>query len=124
MISAIDHFVISVRSLDATCEFYAKVLGLERVNTPGAPTAMQFGQHRINVHEVGHTFDPKAEVPTPGSADFCLITDESIEQFILHLQKCGVAHEVGPVRRAGARGAMTSVYFRDPDANLVEVATY
>jgi catechol 2,3-dioxygenase-like lactoylglutathione lyase family enzyme len=124
VISHIDHFVLTVRSLGVTCSFYERVLGFSRVNAPGLPTALTFGNQKINVHEVGHSFEPKAKAPTPGSADFCLITDQPIDAFGSHLQACGVAIEVGPVMRQGARGAMISVYFRDPDGNLVEVSEY
>jgi catechol 2,3-dioxygenase-like lactoylglutathione lyase family enzyme len=76
------------------------------------------------VHEAGHTFEPKAENATPGSADFCLITEESIEEVARRLQSKNLVIEVGPIERKGARGAMTSLYFRDPDGNLVEVSRY
>jgi catechol 2,3-dioxygenase-like lactoylglutathione lyase family enzyme len=124
VISHIDHFVLTVRSLEATCAFYERVLGFGRIDTPDKPTALTFGKQKINVHEVGHTFEPKAKAPTSGSADFCLITDQPLDVFRVHLQACGVAVEVGPVARQGAQGAMMSVYFRDPDGNLVEVSEY
>ena len=124
MISRIDHFVLTVRSLDETCAFYERVLGFRRVDAAGLPTALVFGQQKINVHEAGHTFEPKAKVATPGAGDFCLVTDRPIAKLQAHLQTCGVAVEVGPVRRTGAMGPMTSVYFRDPDGNLVEVSEY
>lgn len=79
MIVRIDHFVLTVRSLDATCQFYERVLRFRRVDAEGQPTALVFGQQKINVHEAGHTFDPKARAPTPGAADFCLITDHDLE---------------------------------------------
>lgn len=124
MISRIDHFVLTVRSLAATCEFYERVLGLQQVDAPGQPTALTFGHQKINIHEAGHTFDPKAKMPTPGAGDFCLITERDLAEVHSHLESCGVAVEVGPVRRAGAQGPMTSLYFRDPDGNLVEVSQY
>jgi catechol 2,3-dioxygenase-like lactoylglutathione lyase family enzyme len=124
VISHIDHFVLTVRSLEATCAFYERVLGFRRIDTPGKPTALAFGKQKINVHEVGRTFEPKAKAPTSGSADFCLITDRPLQEFHDHLEACGVAVEVGPVAREGAQGAMISVYFRDPDGNLVEVSEY
>ncbi len=95
MILNIDHFVITVASLEDTCQFYERVLGFERVDAPGKPTALRFSSHKINVHEVGHTFEPKAAHPTPGSADFCLITDLRPEETILHLGLCGVPVELG-----------------------------
>jgi catechol 2,3-dioxygenase-like lactoylglutathione lyase family enzyme len=124
LITGIDHFVLTVRSLEETCAFYERVLGLRRIDTGGLPTALAFGGHRINVHEAGHTFEPKAKVATPGAGDFCLITDRPIATMQAHLEACGIAVEVGPVKRSGAMGPMTSVYFRDPDGNLVEVSEY
>jgi catechol 2,3-dioxygenase-like lactoylglutathione lyase family enzyme len=124
MISRIDHFVLTVRSLETTCEFYERVLCFKRVDTPGQPTALIFGHQKINIHEAGRTFDPKARIPTAGAGDFCLITERDLAEVRSHLEFCGVAIEVGPVRRAGAQGAMTSLYFRDPDGNLVEVSEY
>jgi catechol 2,3-dioxygenase-like lactoylglutathione lyase family enzyme len=104
--------------------FYERVLGFRRIDAVGVPTALVFGQQKINVHEAPHTFEPKARVATPGAGDFCLITDWPIARVQEHLEACGVPVEVGPVSRTGALGAMTSVYFRDPDGNLVEVSEY
>ena len=124
MIDRIDHLVLTVRSVEATCDFYDRVLRFRRIDADGRPTALSFGHHKINVHEVGHTFDPKAAVPTPGAGDFCLITERPLDEVAAHLETCGVAIELGPVERTGAEGKMTSIYFRDPDANLVEVGHY
>ena len=124
MISRIDHLVLTVRSLAATCAFYERALLFRRVDTPGRPTALHFGECKFNIHEVGHTFEPKAQWPTPGSADFCLITEEGLDCVVERLQAEGVAILLGPIERTGAQGAMTSIYFRDPDANLVEVSRY
>ena len=124
IIENIDHFVLTVRSLEATCAFYERTLGFKRIDTAGGPTALAFGPQKINVHEVRHTFEPKARVPTPGAGDFCVITQRPLEEIQTHLQDCGVDIEVGPVERNGARGPMTSVYFRDPDGNLIEVSHY
>ena len=124
MIAGIDHFVLTVRSVEATCDFYQRVLGFERIDAPGRPTALAFGNQKINVHELGRTFEPKANAPTPGSGDFCLITDRPLSEVCDRLSKNGVAVEVGPVERIGARGQMMSVYFRDPAGNLIEVSRY
>jgi catechol 2,3-dioxygenase-like lactoylglutathione lyase family enzyme len=124
MIVGIDHFVLTVASLEATCAFYQRVLGFERIDTAGRPTALVFGNQKINVHEVRRTFEPKAKSPTPGSGDFCLITDRPLDEISAHLEANGVVMELGPVERVGARGPMLSVYFRDPDDNLVEVSQY
>jgi catechol 2,3-dioxygenase-like lactoylglutathione lyase family enzyme len=123
-IDNIDHFVLTVRSLETSIRFYADVLGGERVERPGKPSAVRLGQQKINLHEVGHSFEPKADAPTPGSGDFCLITRQPIEDILAHLATCNVSVEIGPVERHGALGPMTSVYFRDPDRNLVEVSRY
>ena len=124
MIASIDHFVLTVRSLEATCVFYERVLGLRRVDDPGRPTALAFGSQKINLHEVGHTFEPKAASPTSGAGDFCLIAERPLSEVIAQLNMMAVPVELGPVERVGARGPMTSVYFRDPDGNLVEVSAY
>jgi catechol 2,3-dioxygenase-like lactoylglutathione lyase family enzyme len=124
MIVGIDHFVLTVASLEATCAFYQRVLGFERIDMPGRPTALAFGSQKINVHEVSRTFEPKAKSPTPGSGDFCLITDRPLGDVCARLEGNGVVVEIGPVERVGARGPMMSVYFRDPDGNLVEVSEY
>ncbi|RUU10813.1 VOC family protein [Mesorhizobium sp. M7A.T.Ca.TU.009.01.3.2] len=124
MITGIDHFVLTVASLEVTCEFYQRVLGFERIDAADRPTALAFGIHKINVHEVGRTFEPKAKSPAPGSSDFCLVTDGPLDEVRARLAANGVAVELGPVERIGARGPMMSVYLRDPDGNLVEVSEY
>jgi catechol 2,3-dioxygenase-like lactoylglutathione lyase family enzyme len=80
LITRIDHLVLTVRSLEETCAFYGRVLGFRRVDVPGLPTALAFGQHKINIHETGHTFEPTARMATPGTGDFCLITDGPIAE--------------------------------------------
>jgi len=124
MISHIDHLVLTVQSLEPTCSFYQRVLGFERKESPGKPTTLRFGSCKINVHEADHTFEPKAHAPTPGSADFCLITNLPLEDVLNHLHSVNVSVEEGPVKRSGAQGEMMSIYFRDPDHNLVEVSRY
>jgi catechol 2,3-dioxygenase-like lactoylglutathione lyase family enzyme len=124
MISHIDHLVLTVASLENTCSFYQRVLGFQRTDTPGKPTSLSFGTCKLNVHEVGHTFQPKANAPTPGSCDFCLITVDPVNKVLERLRSEGVAIEAGPNERNGAQGRMLSVYFRDPDQNLVEVSHY
>ena len=124
MISHIDHFVLTVRSLDATCRFYERVLGFMCVDIEGLPTALTFGHQKINLHQADRTFEPKAAKPTMGSGDFCLIADRPLSQLRAHLEAEGIAIELGPVKRTGAQGLMTSLYFRDPDGNLIEVSEY
>jgi catechol 2,3-dioxygenase-like lactoylglutathione lyase family enzyme len=124
VISHIDHLVLTVQSLDATCAFYQRALGFERVDARGKPTGLHFGTCKINVHQADHTFEPKAMAPTRGAGDFCLVTEGDLAEVERRLRAARITIEVGPVARTGARGAMTSVYFRDPDGNLVEVSRY
>jgi catechol 2,3-dioxygenase-like lactoylglutathione lyase family enzyme len=124
MVDHIDHFVLTVRSVEQSCQFYERVLGFERVDNPRGPTSVRFGSQKINLHQVGHTFEPKAASPMVGAGDFCLITPWPIDDVLAHLAACGVTIELGPVERTGAQGPMMSVYFRDPDQNLVEVSRY
>ena len=120
----IDHFVLTVRDIEVTCGFYSRVLGMEVEEFGGGRKALRFGEQKINLHEAGNEFEPKARKPVPGSADFCLITDGSLEGVAEHLASCGVEVIEGPVERTGAMGPMESVYFRDPDGNLIEIANY
>jgi len=124
MISHIDHLVLTVVSLERTCSFYERVLRFERKDMPGKPSSLSFGSCKLNVHEIGQTFEPKAHAPTPGSGDFCFITTEPLEDVLKHLHAEGVTLEEGPIKRSGAQGEMISVYFRDPDQNLVEISRY
>ena len=124
MIVGIDHLVITVSDLESTVFFYTQVLGLTCVREQGRPTAVLFGSQKINVHQKDHTFEPKALHPTPGSADFRLVTDRPLADWLGDLQRRGVALELGPVERTGARGRMNSIYFRDPDNNLIEIGKY
>jgi catechol 2,3-dioxygenase-like lactoylglutathione lyase family enzyme len=123
IIDRVDHFVLTVKDVDATCRFYERALGLKRVEFEGR-VALQVGRQKINLHCAGHEFEPKARAPVPGAGDFCLISATPLDEVIAHLKSCGVAIEVGPVPKTGALGKMRSVYFRDPDGNLVEVSNY
>ena len=123
-IDRIDHLVLTVRDLDATCEFYTRVLGMTVVTFAGGRKALQFGAQKFNLHEAGREFEPKAAHPVPGSVDVCLISTVALSEVIAHLGRCGVAIIEGPVAKTGARGPIRSVYFRDPDMNLIEVSTY
>lgn len=123
-IDRIDHVVLTVRNIAATCDFYGRVLGMEVVSFAGGRTALAFGRQKFNLHEAGHEFEPKAQQPVPGSADFCLIAATPLSEIIDHLRRERVDILEGPVERTGATGRILSVYFRDPDLNLVEVANY
>lgn len=121
-IDSLDHLVLTVRDIHATSAFYEKVLGMEVVTFGAGRTALAFGAQKINLHAHGAEFEPKAHRPTPGSADLCLLTSVPLDEVVRHLAACGVAVVEGPVRRTGATGPILSVYFRDPDLNLIEVA--
>lgn len=123
-IKNIDHFVLTVASIEETCSFYEKTLGMKIEVFGEGRKALVFGNQKINLHEVGSEFEPKADRPTSGAGDFCLITETPITEVVQHLNNCNVRIEDGPVSRTGARGAITSVYFRDPDQNLIEVSNY
>lgn len=123
MIEHLDHLVLTVRDLDATVAFY-EALGMTHEVFDGDRHALRFGDSKINLHHVDRTFEPKASNPTPGSADLCFTTPLPMSTIQEHLESAGIEVEVGPVQRTGARGPMDSVYVRDPDSNLVEVATY
>lgn len=121
-IDRLDHLVLTVASIEDTARFYETVLGMRRVTFKGGRTALRFGQQKINLHQAGHEFEPKSRVPTPGSGDLCFISPTPMDQMLEHLRDCGVTVEEGPVERSGAEHPIRSVYFRDPDGNLVEVS--
>jgi catechol 2,3-dioxygenase-like lactoylglutathione lyase family enzyme len=123
-IDRLDHLVLTVADIDASCDFYARVLGMEVVTFGQGRKALSFGIQKLNLHQYRHEFEPKAAQPTSGSADFCLITSVPLDDVIAHVEQCGIAIEDGPVMRTGARGPIRSIYFRDPDSNLVEVSNY
>ena len=121
-IRSLDHLVITASDLKATIAFYTRVLGMEHVEFGNGLHAVHFGAQKFNIHDRNTAAAPKAREIVPGSEDFCLLTDTSIADVMVHLKACDVAVEIGPVRRQGAAGTLNSVYFRDPDGNLVEVA--
>jgi catechol 2,3-dioxygenase-like lactoylglutathione lyase family enzyme len=120
----IDHLVLTVQNIKASYAFYTKVLGMKAVAFQGGRKAVAFGNQKINFHESGKEFDPKALRPTSGSADLCFIAREPLAKIISHLDNCGVKIIEGPVEITGAMGPMTSIYIRDPDQNLIEIAVY
>jgi catechol 2,3-dioxygenase-like lactoylglutathione lyase family enzyme len=123
-IERIDHLVLTVNNIEASCAFYTTVLGMKEVTFQSGRKAVAFGNQRLNFHEYGKEFDPKALRPVPGSADLCLITLAPIAQIVSHLETCKVKIIEGPVERTGAMGPITSIYIRDPDRNLIEIASY
>uniref|UniRef100_A0A3Q3IT40 Glyoxalase domain-containing protein 5 n=1 Tax=Monopterus albus TaxID=43700 RepID=A0A3Q3IT40_MONAL len=120
----LDHLVLTVKSVPDTIKFYTSVLGMEVITFKGDRKALGFGQQKFNLHQLGQEFEPKAKHPTSGSADLCLITTTPLSTVAAHLKVCGVKIEEGPVQRSGAVGTITSLYFRDPDHNLIEVSNY
>ena len=123
-IDRIDHVVMTVRDIDATCDFYSRVLGMRIVTFAGGRTALAFGRQKINLHLAGREFEPKAAHPSPGSLDLCLIATGTLDEVIAQLEACAVPIIEGPVAKTGATGSIRSVYFRDPDATLIEVSLY
>lgn len=123
-IDSMDHVVFTVKDVDATCRFYAKVLGMEITTFGANRKALCFGSQKINLQQYGRESSLIASKPTPGSADVCFVSTVPLTDVITHLKSCGVELIAGPVERSGARGIMMSVYFRDPDLNLVEVCNY
>ena len=123
-IARFDHIVLTVADIGRTCEFYRRALGMAVVTFGEDRTALAFGDQKINLHQRGREADLRARRPTPGSGDFCLIADTPLADVIAHLEAAGIAVEAGPVSRQGAAGPITSIYIRDPDDNLVEIATY
>lgn len=123
-IASIDHLVLTVRDIAKTVDFYQRVLGMEHVLFEGHFNALHFGSQKINLHPFRAEYLPHADIPAPGTGDLCLICEGEIAQVVRELTTHGVEVEVGPVEQTGARGPMTSVYIRDPDRNLVEIACY
>ena len=123
-VDRLDHLVLTVASIEATVAFYTRILGMGVVTFGAGRTALTFGTSKINLHETGKEFEPKALRPTPGSADICLIVDDGIADVIAQLAVAGVPVEAGPVERTGATGPIVSCYLRDPDHNLIELSNY
>jgi catechol 2,3-dioxygenase-like lactoylglutathione lyase family enzyme len=123
-LSHLDHFVLTVHDINATIAFYVQVFGMEVVTFGEGRKTLTFGAQKINLHQQGQEFEPKAQHPTPGSADLCFIAATPIAEVMAQLQAQGITIEVGPVERTGAQGAILSVYVRDPDSNLIEIANY
>ena len=121
-ISSLDHLVLTVRDIEKTISFYVSVMGMKKEMFGDGRVALKFGDQKINLHESGKEFEPKAHKPTPGSADLCFIIQTPLDDAMAHVKRCGVEIIEGPVERTGANGRIRSFYFRDPDHNLIEVA--
>jgi catechol 2,3-dioxygenase-like lactoylglutathione lyase family enzyme len=124
-IDRIDHLVLTVADVEATCAFYRDVLGMTPVSFGAGRRALSFGRQKINLHPTGRELEPKARTPTPGSGDLCLITSTPLAEVEAHLRARGIELlEGGATQRSGAVGPIMSLYFRDPDGNLIEVSRY
>jgi catechol 2,3-dioxygenase-like lactoylglutathione lyase family enzyme len=121
-VKSLDHLVLTVRDLQAAIDFYTRALGMQEVSFGGGRKALAFGAQKINLHLAGHEFEPKAQQPTPGSADLCFLTDTPVAQYAARLAELGIEVIEGPVARTGAVGPLLSIYVRDPDTNLIEIA--
>lgn len=125
-VSHLDHLVLTVTDLDATLRFYCDGIGMQSVQYTVADgtkrRALVFGRQKINLHIAGATFLPNARRAVPGSADLCFLSDAPLDDWRKHLQLAGIDVELGPVPRTGATGPITSIYLRDPDGNLIEIA--
>ncbi|MCJ8168163.1 VOC family protein [Atopomonas sediminilitoris] len=122
-LDSLDHLVLTVGDIDVTLAFYQRVLGMQAVEFAGGRKALSFGTQKINLHLAGNEFAPHARQPLPGSADLCFLTHVALADVIAHLDACQVPIEEGPVQRTGATGPILSVYLRDPDGNLLEIAS-
>jgi catechol 2,3-dioxygenase-like lactoylglutathione lyase family enzyme len=123
-ITGLDHIVLTVGDIERTCDFYRRVLGMEVVLFDGNRRALAFAEQKINLHQAGAEVKPNARAAAPGTADICFVTETPIAEVVDTLATYLVEVELGPVPQTGARGPMTSVYFRDPDGNLIEIARY
>lgn len=124
MIDHIDHIVLTTRDLEGCIRFYTEVLGMKLEKFSQNRLALKFGSQKINVHEWGKEFEPRAHVAAPGTLDLCFIASTSLDQVVKKLKAANVPILEGPVRKTGAKGPMMSVYVRDPDLNLVEISEY
>ncbi|CAI3137683.1 Virulence protein [Acinetobacter calcoaceticus] len=123
-ISHLDHLVLTVTDIENTCNFYQTVLGFEVITFKGDRKALKFGHQKINLHQLGNEFEPKALHPTSGSADLCFISETPISEVVAHLNQLNIQIEEGPVERTGAMHPILSVYIRDPDQNLIEISNF
>ncbi len=121
-INNIDHIVLTVKDLQRTVVFYTTVLGMEKVEFAQGRIALKFASQKINLHEYGNELEPKAQIPTPGSADLCFITNTPLQKAMDHVKNLGIEIIEGPVKRTGANSEILSFYCRDPDQNLLEIA--
>jgi catechol 2,3-dioxygenase-like lactoylglutathione lyase family enzyme len=120
----IDHIVLTVKNIDKTIEFYSGLLGMDALSFGMDRKSLNFGNQKINLHQFGKEFEPKADIPTPGSMDICFITGTPIMEVLNELKEKNIEIIEGPVKRTGANGPIESIYIRDPDGNLIELSNY
>ena len=123
-VSHLDHLVLTVADIEISCQFYQSALNFEVITFGENRKALKFGNQKINLHQVGKEFEPKALHPTAGSADLCFIAETPLEEVIAHLQTQNIDIIEGPIERTGAMGKILSIYLRDPDQNLIEISNY
>ena len=124
MITHLDHLVLTVKGIRRSVAFYTKILCMNEVVFGAGRVALSFGRQKINLHEEGKEFEPKARRPTSGSADLCFISDTPIDSVTSSLMSHGIEIVEGPVSKTGACGPIRSIYLRDPDGNLIEISNY
>ena len=123
-INRLDHLVLTVKDIDKTVDFYTKVLGIEKEIFKGTRVALKFGNQKINLHQLGNEFEPKAFNVKDGSADLCFIIDTPLIEAKNYIESLNSVIEEGIVSRTGANGEIDSIYLRDPDLNLIELSNY
>ena len=123
-VNRIDHLVLTVKDIDVTVQFYTSIMGMKKIEFGEGRKALSFGQQKINLHQLGNEFEPKALNVKSGSEDLCFVIDTPIAEAIKEIESIGVKVIEGPVQRTGALGKINSAYFRDPDGNLIEVSNY
>lgn len=122
MIGSLDHLVLTTAHREACIDFYMRVLGMTLQQFGAGRIAFQFGSQKINLHEKGREFEPKAALPSPGALDLCFIADRPLDEVIAHLADLNVPIIEGPMERTGAVSRLRSIYLRDPDQNLIEIS--
>ncbi len=122
MLASLDHIVLTCHSLEKTIAFYTQLLGMTVEEFLPGRYALKFGQQKINLHESGHEFLPHAHLPVPGALDLCFLSALPLDEVIQHLNQHHCEIIEGPVKRTGATQAIRSIYIRDPDLNLIEIA--
>ena len=124
VLERLDHLVLTVRDVEASCRFYQAALGMRREGFGEGRVALHFGRQKINLHPYPSPVEIVAQDPRPGTTDLCFVTETPIEAAVAHLESLGIEIEMGPIERTGAQGRLESIYCRDPDGNLIEIANY